>query len=121
MDQKICLDCGSRLYGRSDKKFCNSQCRSNYHNRMKQEERMNIERTHSLLMNNRSILLKELKTDCSSLKISLTKLKSLGFKPEFHTGSSESKGRNVIHIYDYLVEKLDEDYVLICRNLKQAT
>lgn len=29
---KRCIYCGSNIYGRSDKKFCNYNCKSNYNN-----------------------------------------------------------------------------------------
>ncbi|MFA6947300.1 MAG: DUF2116 family Zn-ribbon domain-containing protein, partial [Pedobacter sp.] len=32
--ERECLDCGAALRGRTDKKFCDDQCRSNFNNRM---------------------------------------------------------------------------------------
>ncbi len=31
--QRHCTECGQRLAGRSDKKFCNDQCRTAWHNK----------------------------------------------------------------------------------------
>jgi hypothetical protein len=37
MEEKACLDCGQAIkVGRSDKKFCDDTCRTNYNNRQKE-------------------------------------------------------------------------------------
>jgi hypothetical protein len=35
MDTKTCLQCGTELRGRIDKKFCDDQCRTAYNNSIK--------------------------------------------------------------------------------------
>jgi hypothetical protein len=52
----VCLDCGEKLLGRSDKKFCSDQCRNNYNNRLNRESNNYVRNVHSLLRRNRKIL-----------------------------------------------------------------
>ena len=51
-----CLQCGEKIVGRSDKKFCNAQCRNIYNNRIKNESEVFIVETNRILRKNRSIL-----------------------------------------------------------------
>ena len=56
MKINFCLSCNSKLIGRSDKKFCDAQCRSTYHNQNKPVHEMLIQQTNSILRKNRGIL-----------------------------------------------------------------
>ena len=51
-----CIECGGKILGRSDKKFCNAQCRNNYNNRLKNESEKFILETNRILRKNRTIL-----------------------------------------------------------------
>jgi hypothetical protein len=52
----MCLDCGEKLLGRSDKKFCSDQCRNNYNNRINRDSNNYVRNVHGLLRRNRKIL-----------------------------------------------------------------
>jgi hypothetical protein len=54
--ERVCLDCGARLLGRSDKKFCSDQCRNNYNNRLNRDQNNYVRNVHSQLRRNRKIL-----------------------------------------------------------------
>lgn len=56
MKVNFCLNCTSKLVGRSDKKFCDAQCRSTYHNQNKPVHEMLIQQINSILRRNRGIL-----------------------------------------------------------------
>lgn len=51
-----CLFCGERIFGRSDKKFCDAQCRNSYNNQVKSEAEKFIISTNRILRKNRAIL-----------------------------------------------------------------
>ena len=34
-EEPHCLECGERLYGRTDKKFCSCECKSRYHGHLR--------------------------------------------------------------------------------------
>ena len=54
--ERVCLDCGARLLGRSDKKFCSDQCRNNYNNRINRDQNNYVRNVHSQLRRNRKVL-----------------------------------------------------------------
>lgn len=54
--ERVCLDCGARLHGRSDKKFCSDQCRNNYNNRLNRDQNNYVRNVHAQLRRNRKIL-----------------------------------------------------------------
>jgi len=54
--ERVCLDCGARLLGRSDKKFCSDQCRNNYNNRINRDQNNYVRNVHAQLRRNRKIL-----------------------------------------------------------------
>jgi len=54
--ERVCLDCGAKLLGRSDKKFCSDQCRNNYNNRINRDQNNYVRNVHALLRRNRKIL-----------------------------------------------------------------
>jgi predicted nucleic acid-binding Zn ribbon protein len=58
LTKKVCLDCEQPIQGRSDKKFCDDNCRTNFHNQQKQEEEKTIRQINSILKRNRSILIR---------------------------------------------------------------
>lgn len=51
-----CLECGTALLGRSDKKFCNDQCRNYYNNRESRAVNNMIRGVNRILSRNRKIL-----------------------------------------------------------------
>ncbi len=54
--ERVCLDCGARLLGRSDKKFCSDQCRNNYNNRLNRDQSNYVRNVHAQLKRNRRVL-----------------------------------------------------------------
>lgn len=54
----LCLHCEGKLTGRLDKKFCDAQCRSNFHNQHKRKQERIIAAVNRQIRLNRSILRK---------------------------------------------------------------
>jgi hypothetical protein len=46
---RFCLDCQEPLIGRSDKKFCNDACRSNFNNKLKTQDQNYVRRINAIL------------------------------------------------------------------------
>lgn len=40
--EKLCPVCGKKIIGRVDKKFCNEQCKSDFHNKEYRDKRARI-------------------------------------------------------------------------------
>lgn len=56
MKQSFCLSCNKKLQGRIDKKYCDSYCKSAYHNQYKSKHELVISTTNVKLRKNRSVL-----------------------------------------------------------------
>ena len=56
MPERQCLECGEKLKGRIDQKFCCDQCRNSYNNRLNQDANKSVRRINGILRKNRRIL-----------------------------------------------------------------
>lgn len=54
--QKECLECGEKIVGRADKKFCDDACRNAYNNNINKDSTNLIRNTHNRLRKNYRIL-----------------------------------------------------------------
>src|SRR5574344_513825 len=101
-----CAECGGRINGRSDKRFCSDECRVAFNNRLYREKNREIVRINKILKNNYSILQSLLHSfnGKSSVKILFEK----GFKFDFLTSVEyERRGKLKMYCYDilYTVDK----------------
>ena len=53
---KECLECGEKIVGRADKKFCDDACRNAYNNNINKDNTNLIRNTHNRLRKNYRIL-----------------------------------------------------------------
>ena len=113
---KLCLECGEKIIGRSDKKFCSDGCRNTYNNGQKKADTNLIRNTNNQLRKNYRILQKLNPTD--KTKTTKSKLLLSGFDFSLFTSIYTTKKGNVYYfIYDqgYLI--LENDYyALVKRN-----
>ncbi len=109
----LCKYCNKPLNGRNDKKFCDSQCRSAYHNQKKNTAENTIRIINKQLRTNRSAL----KTACPQGKATVRKefLKTLGMDFRYLTHSWKSNGGNLYYFcYDYgYTPSIDKNKVVI--------
>ena len=113
-----CLYCGAEIIGRFDKKFCDDNCRNNYHYRIKSKEYDGVVKmVNGALLNNRKIL----KSLCGECK-EIVKKKSLddrGFDYDLITNIYKAKSESEYRIvYDYAYKILNDDDVKILRFVK---
>lgn len=54
--KKHCLECGTPIKGRSDKKFCSDDCRNTYNNRLNSDQHNHMRKVNNILRKNRRIL-----------------------------------------------------------------
>jgi hypothetical protein len=128
MEVRLCLDCQGELKGRSDKKFCDDQCRSNYNNRRLSENTLYMRQVNSILKRNRRIM-EELNPD-GKIRISRKKLLSKGYNFEYFTNIYQTQtGKTYYFCYESGFLPLEHDEILLVRreenskkkNLQQAT
>ena len=87
--ERRCLECEKKLFGRKDKKFCDYHCRNDFHNRLKREGESYMNRVLLILRHNRSILQRHCPEGKTNVKYS--DLLREGFSPDYFTGLYTSK------------------------------
>ena len=107
--EKECLECGARIAGRADKKFCSPQCRNDYNNKLRTDANNYMRRINNILRKNRRILA-ELNPG-GKAKVSKEKLLSRGFDLNYFTNTYRTRsGSTYFFCYDQGYLPLDHDY-----------
>lgn len=111
-----CQECGEKIIGRSDKKFCSDYCRNAYHNKIDPDEKILIRNTNNRLRKNYRIL-QSLNPD-SKTKVARSKLLEKGFDFEVITSIHTTKVGTVYYFcYDQGYLPIENDfYVLVKRD-----
>lgn len=110
--ERVCLDCGARLLGRSDKKFCSDQCRNNYNNRLNRDQNNYVRNVHAQLRRNRKIL-SDLYEDGHS-RIHRDALIAQGFNFTFFTHLVETReGLRWSYCFEYGFRESDKGYLVL--------
>jgi len=110
-----CLECGEKIIGRSDKKFCNDACRNAYNNKQNKDSSNLMRNVNNKLRRNYRIL-NETNID-GKTKVTKSKLDGLGFDFNYFTQIKTYKnGSEYKFVYDQGYKILDEDFILIVKN-----
>ena len=86
---KTCLECGDKIVGREDKKFCSDGCRNAYNNKINKDSTNFMRNVNNKLRKNYRIL-SALNVDGKG-KATKSKLLSKGFDFEFFTNILEHR------------------------------
>lgn len=114
-ETRQCLTCSSELHGRSDKKFCDDQCRTIYNNRRKTEGKT-VKQINSILRRNRRILEQLIPSDGRKAMVSSRKLSDLGFNYSYYTHICTTRaGASYVFCYEYGYMKLENNRHLLIR------
>lgn len=115
--QKTCLFCENELVGRTDKKFCDSQCKSAYQYKQSKEQPQRFyNQVDNQLKENRKILKEFNKGGKVTIRSEI--LKEKGFNPNFFTHYwKNAKGEVYLFVYEFgflkTTEHNIEKYILI--------
>lgn len=98
--EKICLFCGEGFKGgRSDRKYCDDQCRANYHNQQRQEREQVVLKINNILKHNWKVLKLLNPTGHSTIRQSF--LLEQGYNFNYFTNVYKTKeGRVYYFCYD---------------------
>jgi hypothetical protein len=114
IEERVCLDCGTVLHGRADKKFCNDLCRNNYNNQLNSNSYNIVRNINNILRRNRRIM-EELNPN-GKTKTTRKKLALKGFDFEYHTRTYETQnGKTYYFCYEYGYLPLEADEVLLVK------
>lgn len=114
--QKTCPECGEKIVGRTDKKFCSDYCRNAFNNKMNKDSTNLVRNTNNLLRKNYRVL-QEL-NPLDKTKATKAKLLAKGFNFEYFTSIYTTKSGTVYYfVYDQGYLPLEGDYyALVKRN-----
>jgi predicted nucleic acid-binding Zn ribbon protein len=111
---KACLECGEKIVGREDKKFCSDGCRNTYNNKINKDSTNFMRNINNKLRKNYRIL-SEINTEGKS-KTTRAKLLSKGFDFEFFTNILETKtGNTYFFVYDQGYRALEDDFYMLVK------
>jgi predicted nucleic acid-binding Zn ribbon protein len=96
--EKTCLECGGKIIGRADKKFCSDQCRVSHNNKLNSNETNYMRNVNNTLRKNRRILMEANPSD--KTKMSREKLIQKGFDFNYFTNVYRTK-EGAIYYYCY--------------------
>ncbi len=113
--KKKCLDCGTEILGRTDKRFCSPECRTNFYNRVNSDKTNFMRNINNILRKNRRIL-EKYNPDGKS-KVHKSKLLDDGFKLSYFTNIYQTKsGKTYYFCYEQGYLAIDNDwYALVVR------
>ncbi len=113
--ERYCLECGRKLIGRIDKKFCNDQCRNNYNNKLNKDENALVTSINRILRKNRRILKKL--NPSGKAKVNKIKLEKEDFNFKYFTHVYKTKEGKVYYFcYEYGYLPLDNNYFALVKN-----
>ncbi|MDA3891748.1 MAG: hypothetical protein PF517_08810 [Salinivirgaceae bacterium] len=99
-EQHTCLYCQNEIKGRSDKKFCDANCRSAYHNQTANNQEHFIRSINKQLRANRAALKKACPWGKATVRKDFLKQLGMDFKHITHTWKS-AHGNLYFFCYDY--------------------
>ena len=112
IEEKNCLECGSKIIGRADKKFCSDQCRVSHNNKLNSNETNFMRNVNNVLRKNRRILI-DLNTTGKS-RVSREKLQEKGFDFNLFTSTYTTKEASVYHYcYEQGYLQVDKNWYLL--------
>src|SRR5690606_496297 len=136
MTERKCLECGTKLLGRIDQKYCSDHCRNAYNNRLnrdsrnllrninnklrknyrlKRDSRNRLRNINNTLRKNYSILGSFALTD-GKTKTTKMRLLDNAFDFEYITNLyTPKKGSTYFFVYDLGYLPLDNDYYMIVK------
>ena len=111
-EEKVCLECGEKIKGRADKKFCSDQCRIGYNNKLNSDETNFVRNVNNILRKNRRILM-ELNPKGKS-QTTRNKLNEKGFDFGYFTSTYTTKdGAFYKFCYEQGYLEIEKDRFLI--------
>ncbi len=112
--ERTCPECGDKIIGRADKKFCSDACRNSYNNALNKDTKNIIRTTNNRLRKNHRIL--ELLNTKDKTKVTKNSLLKHGFMFDYHTGIYTTKsGSTYFYIYDQGYLPLDNNFYLLVK------
>lgn len=113
MNDRECKECGHKLKGRKDQKFCSDYCRNTFNNRLNEDSTKYMRRINNILRKNRRILA-ELNPN-GKITVDGISMAEEGFNFHYFTNMYKTqKGAIYYFCYDQGYLKMENDqYMLV--------
>jgi predicted nucleic acid-binding Zn ribbon protein len=113
---KNCLECGEKIVGREDKKFCSDGCRNAYNNKINKDSSNFMRNVNNKLRKNYRILTALNNNSDGKTKTTKAKLLAKGFDFEFFTNMLHTKTGNTYYfLYDQGYLPLENDWLMLVK------
>jgi hypothetical protein len=113
--KRNCLQCGTSLQGRSDKRYCSVACKNEHNHRNRSQTKEAVAEIDSYLHRNREILA-TLMGDSNKETLDRAVLTRAKFRWEYMTGIYKNKQGKWYHlVYDYAWMEFTDQHVMIVR------
>lgn len=111
---KECSECGEKIIGRADKKFCSDYCRNAFNNKLNQASTNNIRNINNQLKRNWRTL-EKLNPD-DKCRVHKNKLVDFGFNFGYFTSIYVTKkGSTYYFVYDQGYLELENNYYMLVK------
>ena len=116
VSDKVCLECGEKIVGRTDKRFCSDACRNLFHYHANNSSINYVRNVVNTLKRNRRIL-SDLNTGAEGkTKVHREKLLDHGFSFLYHTNTHITKaGNNYVFCFEQGYLELTENWFMLVR------
>ena len=112
--RKQCPECGEKIVGRIDKKFCSDYCRNAFNNRVNKDSKNLIRNINNRLRKNWRIL--EALNPEQKTRTTRTKLIEKGFDFNYFTSTYTTKVGTIYYfVYDQGYLPLENDYYALVK------
>ena len=113
MEPRLCQECGHKLVGRKDQKFCSDYCRNTFNNRLNEDANAYVRRINNILRKNRRILARL--NPHGKITLDGITMAEEGFNFHYFTNIyTTQKGSRYIFCYEQGYIKLENDqYMLV--------
>lgn len=116
--KKDCPVCKKSFFGRSDKLFCSTECKNNFHNSQRRNGIVNA--TNHLLYQNRLILQQLVHGQSEKEILERVVLERLGFKFDLFTGVIPSNSYPLVKkVYEFTLVEMPNGNVIVERQFEQ--
>jgi hypothetical protein len=112
---QTCLCCARSINGRSDKKFCNANCRNEYHNKRSGKRNAYMRRVNAILNRNRKLLLSFLSRAKQTTTVERSVVLAAGFSFTYCTQVKLVRQNLQYYCYDVYYIIQDEINIVIYR------
>jgi hypothetical protein len=116
METTQCMECGSPIKGRRDKKFCDDNCRNTFNNRHYTEESAAMRSIHNILKRNRRILETTIDKQLGKCRVHKELLYEKGFNFGYHTHLQTTQaGSTYYFCFEYGYLPLEQEFLMLVK------